>query len=202
VVEAASGVPPSIPVGAADGVARLDELAASLAAATNRTMILDRVVREAMTLLPTETAVVRSGGLAPDAPVFDQPEGTATIPLAIGTSYFGTLTIKAKPGRHFGPAERQLLLAIGRQCALAVDRLSLQQTAATSRPAPASAPAVADAALSPPSSEVAGIDRVVRDLRVLASLARSVTLPPAARIDETERTALAHLDELRDRVAR
>jgi hypothetical protein len=41
------------------------------------------------------------------------------------------------------------------------------------------------------------VERVAADLRVLASLARSVTLPPAARVDEVERTARAHLDELR-----
>jgi len=41
------------------------------------------------------------------------------------------------------------------------------------------------------------VDRVAADLRVLASLARSVTLPPASRVDEVERAARAHLDELR-----
>jgi hypothetical protein len=184
-----------VPAGALGGVARLDELVASLTTAKNRTMILDRVVREAMTLLPTETAVVRSGGAALDAPIFDEPEGgpaTATIPLAIGPLEFGTLTVQAKPGRHFGPTDRQLLLALGRQCALALDRLSLRQAAA---PRPATTAGAAGQQLS-------GVDRVAADLRALASLARSVMLPPAARVDEAERTALAHLDELRRRPER
>ncbi len=42
------------------------------------------------------------------------------------------------------------------------------------------------------------IDRATADLRALAALARSAALPPARRVEELERTALGHLDKLRE----
>src|SRR4051812_22966326 len=114
-VEAAAQPAAASPAGGPNWLARLDELAASLAAATSRTMILDRAAREAMTLLPADTAVVRSDGPTAEQATFDEPEGeraTATIPLAIGGASFGTLTVTAKPGHRFGATERQLLLAM------------------------------------------------------------------------------------------
>jgi hypothetical protein len=42
------------------------------------------------------------------------------------------------------------------------------------------------------------IDRATADLRALAALARSAALPPERRVEELERTALGHLDRLRE----
>lgn len=42
------------------------------------------------------------------------------------------------------------------------------------------------------------IERATADLRALAALARSAALPPGKRVEELERTALGHLNKLRE----
>jgi hypothetical protein len=47
----------------------------------------------------------------------------------------------------------------------------------------------------------AAVDRLAADLRTLVILARSAALPPAGRLDEIERQARGHIEDLRARLA-
>jgi hypothetical protein len=64
--------------------------------------------------------------------------------------------------------------------------------------------AAGDPIPSPPPPDLdalgAAVERVAADLRALVMLARSAALPPAGRLDEIERLARAHIEELRARL--
>jgi hypothetical protein len=105
-----------------------------------------------------------------DAQPSSEPRpGRLVAPLETRARDFGALEIELKPGFGTTAAQRALTAALARECALALERLAL----------------------------VAAIDRLASDLRALAQLAGSASLPPAARVAEAERIGLAHLDELR-----
>ena len=61
-----------------------------------------------------------------------------------------------------------------------------------------------DPAPSPPPSDLDAlgvtVERLATDLRTLVMVARSAALPPAGRLDEIERRARAHIEELRARL--
>jgi len=158
-------------------VARLDALALALAELPERTAVIERAVREVMELLPADSVTVR-----PEVPA-DADAGRATIPIEVGGRRFGALELAMKPERVPDAAERTLLLAIGRQCALALARLE----ASAERPLD-------------PAAVGAALDGVTAGVRALVSVARSAALPSPHRIAEAERMAITHLDDLRRRV--
>jgi hypothetical protein len=166
-------------------VARLDALALALAELPEREAVIERAVREVMELLPADSVVVRPDAPAPegDAPAdTDAASGRATIPLEVGGRRFGALELALKPQRLPDAAERTLLQAIGRQCALALARLE-----------PSESP------LDPAAIRTA-LDGVTVGVRALVSVARSAALPSPHRIAEAERIAITHIDDLRRRV--
>src|SRR5262245_58581261 len=157
-------------------VARLDALALALAELPERGAVIERAVREVMELLPTDSVTVRADASAPDgdAPADADPASSqrATFPLEVGGRRFGALELAMKPERVPDAAEQTLLLAIGRQCALALARLE----AAAERPLD-------------PAAVGAALDGVTAGVRALVSVARSASLPSPSRIAEAERMA-------------
>jgi len=211
----------------ADGewLGRLDALADQLAGLDDRGTIIDHVVSETMKLLPADQVVVHADD-AVTAPLFtDENEGAparALIPLAIAGRRFGAVEIAMKPSRSVGPGERALSMALARQCALALDSLSLRKAQregllAESVHAPVAEPVAetpAPVAVSPDQIVTVSPDQVVAvsqdvtavqatiarleaDVRALAKLARSAELPPTTWVDQAERKALRDLEELR-----
>jgi hypothetical protein len=179
-------------------VARLDELAVALGDLHDRGTIIDRVVREALSLLPAENVVVRADvSKADDAAVADGA-GTpdrAVIPLDAGGKRFGALELQVKAGRRLDAAERTFLVALGRQSAMALDRASVADTQREALQKLEAARAADRDAIA------AAFEHVVVAVRALARLARSTALPTAASVAEAERLANARLDELRGAVS-
>ena len=174
-------------------VDRVDALAGELASLRTRSAILDHVVREVMRALPVEAVFVH----ADETPLSVEP-GRTVIPLATAGRQFGALEIAMRPDRPVDPVERALGVALVRQAALALERVALEDAAWPVLPEPS-------ATVSPPPAEAAAIaralDRLTADVHRLAGLARSAALPPAARVDEAERTAAATIADLRARLA-
>jgi hypothetical protein len=185
---------PHVTPGDVSWVARLDDLAVALADLHDRGTIIDRVVREALSLLPAENVVIR-----PEAPEMDgvtvaSGDGApdrAVIPLAAGGRRFGALELQVKAGRRLDAAQRTLLVALGRQSALALDRASVAAAQRETLRQIAASRVVGREAID------AALERVATGVRALAHLARSSALPSAASVAEAERLAQAHLDELR-----
>lgn len=204
--------PAGLPSGAEAGwLGRVDALAITLADLDDRGTIVEHMVSETMQLLPAEAVVVRADAPEMTAPAFTEDEGEparAVIPLAVGGRHFGAVEIAMKPGYRTGPGERALSIALARQCALALDRLALRHARRDEALAPAvivaapvssPEPVAAPGALSAAEAQLA-LDRLAADLRTLATLARSASLPHPRRIDEAERIAAQHVAELRDRL--
>lgn len=174
-------------------VDRLDALAGELASLRTRGAILDHVVREVMRALPAEAVIVH----ADEAPLVVEPTRTV-IPLATAGRRFGAVEIAMRPDRPAAPEERALSVALVRQAALALERVALEDAAWPALPD-------GEAQAAPPPADAATIaralDRLASDVRRLAGLARSAALPPAARVDEAERTAAATIADLRARLS-
>ena len=65
-------------------------------------------------------------GLVPRGLPLESSAGTrAAIPLAVGHVFLGALVITFAAGREISRADREMLLAVGQQCAIALDRASL-----------------------------------------------------------------------------
>jgi len=174
-------------------VDQVDALAGQLATLRTRSAILDHVVREVMKLMPAEAVIVH----ADQAPLSLEPSHTV-IPLATAGRRFGAIEIALKTDHTPGPTERALGTALVRQAALALERVALEDAAWPATPEPAGPPI----ALPPADATVIqrSLDRLETEIGRLASLARSAALPPARRVDETERTLAATLTDLRARL--
>ncbi|HEV8653466.1 MAG TPA: PAS domain-containing protein [Actinomycetes bacterium] len=73
------------------------------------------------------------------AAVATSNEASASIPLRLGPRIVGVLGLSFARERRFTAEDRSFLLALGRLCALALDRLRLAQAAADQPPGPAGA---------------------------------------------------------------
>jgi len=209
--------------GDGEWLVRLDALADRLAGLDDRATIIDQLVSETMRLLPADEVRVYADAATITVPSFteesDGGPARAVIPLAIAGRHFGALEIAMKPQQVVGPGERALSIALARQCALAIDSLTMRKaqralvaqnpvevvvTPAQSAPVAEIMPApvvVVAATLAAPALDLAALqatlNRLEGDLRALAKLARSAELPPAPWVYRAELTALRRLDEAR-----
>jgi hypothetical protein len=188
------------PAPGADWIERLDALALALAELPERSAIIERAVREVMALLPAESVVVVPGdtGVAPNgtSAAEDATPGRATIPLEVGGRHFGALELELKSDRPPEGAERTFLLAIARQCALALARLS-----AADGERQALRRLEASGVTFDPEAIGETLDRVTAGVRALVSVARSAALPPPERIAQAEKLAMDHLADLRKQIS-